>query len=114
MDPNKSQQHLEFQTIIMKDTSTAQVNFVLSLLNSGHTGYQISSKTGLSTATISRICSKHCSNLPKASGGCPSKLSENNICYATQLISSGKAENAVQVAKSLQEITKQSLSAQTE
>ena len=97
----------------MKDTSSAQVNLVLSLLNSGHTGYQISSRTGLSTATISRICSRHCSNLPKASGGCPSKLSENDIRYATQLIGSGKAENAVQVAKSLQEITNQSISSQT-
>jgi len=97
----------------MKDTSTAQVNLVLSLLNSGHTGYQISSQTGLSTATISRLHSKHCSHLPKASGGCPSKLSENDICYATQLIGSGKAENAVQVAKSLQEITNQSISPHT-
>ena len=97
----------------MKDTTTAQVNLVLSLLNSGHTGYQISSRTGLSTATISRICSKHCSNIPKAFGGRPSKLSENDICYATRLIGSGKAENAVQVAKSLQEITNQSISPQT-
>src|SRR3954464_9152659 len=97
----------------MKDTSTAQINQVVSLLNSGHTGYQISIQTGLSTATISRICSKHCSNLPKSSGGHSSKLSENDIHYATQLIGTGKAENAVQVAKSLQEVTNQSLSAQT-
>ena len=87
--------------IIMKDTSTAQINQVVSLLNSGHTGYQISIQTGLSTATISRIHSKHCSNLPKSSGGHPSKLSENNIHYATWLIGSGKVENAVQVAKPL-------------
>ena len=97
----------------MKDTSSAQVKLVLSLLDSGHTGYQISSQTGLSTATISRICSRHCSNLPKASGGRPSKLSENDIWHAVRLIGSGKAENAVQVAKSLQEITNQSLSPQT-
>jgi uncharacterized protein YerC len=97
----------------MKDTTTAQVNNVLSLLNSGHTGYQIASKTGLSTATISCICKKHCSGLSKALGGHPSKLSENDLCFATRLITSGKADNAVQVAKSLAEITNQSLSSQT-
>jgi len=97
----------------MKDTSTAQVNLVLALLDSGHTGYQISSQTGLSTATISRIHSKHCSTLSKSSGGRPSKLSENNLCYATHLISIGQAKNAVQVAKSLQKLTNQSISAQT-
>jgi transposase len=97
----------------MKDTSTAQLNSILSLLDSGYTGYQISSKTGLSTSTISRIRSKHCSSLPKASGGRPLKLSENDLRYATRLIGTGKAENAVQIAKSLQELTNQSLSAQT-
>ena len=97
----------------MKDTSTAQINQVLSLLDSGHTGYQISIQTGLSTSTISRIRSKHCPNLSKSSGGHSSKLSENNIHCATRLIGTGRAENAVQVAKSLQEVTNQSLSAQT-
>jgi hypothetical protein len=56
---------------------------------------------------------KHCSGLPKALGGCPSKLSENDLHFATHLITSGKADNAVQVAKSLAEITNQSLSSQT-
>ena len=97
----------------MKDTSSAKVNLVLSLLDSGHTGYQISSQTGLSTGTISKICSKHCSNLPKSSGGHPSKLSENDICYATRLITTGKADNAVQVAKSLADVTNKTLSPQT-
>ena len=97
----------------MKDTSSAQVTFVLSLLDSGHTGYQISSQTGLSTGTISKIRSRHRPNLSKSTGGRPSKLSENDIRYATRLITSGKADNAVQVAKSLAEVTNQSLSAQT-
>ena len=97
----------------MKDTSTAQVNLILALLDSGHTDYQISSQTGLSAATISRIQSKHHSTLSKSSEGCHSKLSKNNLCYTTCLISTGQAKNAVQVAKSLQELTNQSLSAQT-
>ena len=49
----------------------------------------------------------------KASGGRPSKLSEQDIRYAIQLIGTGKAENAVQVTKALQDSANQSLSTQT-
>ena len=100
-------------TIIMKDTSTAQINLVVSLLNSGHTGYQISSQTGLSSFTISRIHSKYCPNIAKSSGGHPTKLSENDLQYASWLIGTWRADNAVQVTKSLQVLTNQSLSVQT-
>jgi uncharacterized protein YerC len=100
-------------TITMKDTSSAQVNFVLSLLDSGHSGYQISSKTGIATGTISKIRNKHCPNLPKATGGRPTKLSENDLRFTTRLITTGKADNAVQVAKSLAEVTNLSISPQT-
>ena len=42
----------------------------------------------------------------------PSEFSEQYLCYATQLIGTGRAGNAVQVAKSLQDSTNQPLSAQ--
>ena len=104
---------LNHSTITMKALSVAQCNHILSLLDSGHSGHEISSQTGVSNATISRLCSRHCPYIKKASGGHPSKLSEQNLCYATQLIGTGRAENAVQVAKSLQDSTNQLLSAQT-
>ena len=97
----------------MKDTSTAQVNLVVSLFKDGLSRLQIASRTGLSPATISRICHKHCPDLPKATGGRPQKLSENDLCYATRLITSGKVDTAVQLAKTLQEVTNQSCSTQT-
>ena len=55
----------------------------------------------------------YCPYIKKASGGHPSKLSEQDIRYAIRLIGTGKAENAVQVTKALQDSTNQPLSAQT-
>jgi transposase len=97
----------------MKPVSAAQHIHILSLLDSGHSGYDISSQTGVSVASISRLCSRHCHYIKKASGGHPSKLFEQDIHYAIQLIGTGKAENAVQVTKALQNSTNQLLSAQT-
>lgn len=93
----------------MKALSTAQSNHILSLLDSGHSGHEISAQTGVSNTTISRLHSRYCPYLKKSSGGCPSKLSEQDMCYALQLIGTGKAENAVQVAKTLQDVTNQPL-----
>ena len=97
----------------MKALSTTSINHILFYLDSGLSCPQISSQTGASIATISRICSRYCPYIKKSSGGRPSKLSENDICYATQLITTGKAETAVQVAKTLSDATNQILSPQT-
>src|SRR3984893_5037076 len=97
----------------MKPLPTTQANHILSLLDSGHSAHQISSLTGVHTSTISRLHSKHHSSLSKPLGGQPSLLSDANICYALHLISSQKAENAVQITKSLQDITNQPLSSKT-
>ena len=73
---------------------------------------QISSFTGVSIGTISKIHSEHCSDLPKSSGGCPVKLFPANINHAINLITSGKAEIVVQVSKALQSITNQPVTPQ--
>ena len=108
--PNNNLNH---STIAMKALSAAQYNQILSLLDPGHSGHDISSQTGVSNATISILHSRHCPYIKKASGGCLSKLSEQDLHYATQLIGNGKAENAVQVAKALWDSTNQPLSSQT-
>src|ERR1700720_3159489 len=105
--------NLNHSTITMKAVSATQRNHILSLLDSGHSGHDISSQTGVSNATISRLCSRHRPYIKKASGGRPSKLSEQDLRYAIRLIGTEKAENAVQVAKALQDSTNQPLSAQT-
>jgi transposase len=97
----------------MKPVSATQRNLILSLLDSGYSGHEISSQTGVSNATISRLRSRNCPYIKKASGGRPSKLSEQDIRYAIRLIGTGKAENAVQVTKTLQNSTNQSISVQT-
>src|SRR6266487_6674538 len=97
----------------MQPLSAAQHNYILSLLDSGHSATQISSSTGLHFSTISMLHRKHCPYLQKPSGGCPPKLSEADTCYALHLITSRKAENAAQITKTLQDITNQSLTSQT-
>ena len=97
----------------MKAISATQVNLVVTLLRSRLSYHQISSRTALSPATISRIHNKHCPEVPKATGGRPKKLSENDLRYATRLISTEQAENAVQVTKTLKEVTNKTFSTQT-
>ena len=84
----------------MRPLSVDKLNIVISRLHSGQTTCQISSSTGVSIGTISKIHSKHCSDLLKSSGGNPVKLSPTNVCHAVNFITSGKAETAVQVSKS--------------
>ena len=62
---------------------------------------------------MSHIYSEHFSNLSKSSGGCPVKLSSANINYDWWVICMGKVDNAVQMAKALQDVTNQFIFAQT-
>ena len=86
---------------------------ILSLLDAGHTAKKIAASTGHGIGTISRLHSKHRSHLSKSLGGRPSKLSPANIRHAQRLISSGKVDTAVDVAKALRTVTNQPLHAQT-
>src|SRR5204863_6184331 len=94
---------------IMHPVSAAQLNHILSLLDSGHSAHDISPLTGLHHTTISRLQRKHHPYLQKAIGGCPPKLSEADTHYAQHLITSRKAENASQITQILHEITNQPL-----
>jgi len=93
----------------MRSLSTTQKNTILSQLDAGHSIHSIASTTGISTATISRLRSKERSDLQKSSGGRPTKLSSANICHAIHLISTQKAETAVEVTKCLSNIINQPL-----
>ena len=97
----------------MKTIASAQRDHILSLLDSGHSGYEISAQTGVSSATISRLRLRHRPYLQKAPGGRPSKLSDKDVRHAVRLIGTGKAENAVEVAKTLQDVINQPISPQT-
>ena len=83
----------------MRPLSVDKLNIVISRLHSAQTTCQISSSTGFSIGTISKIHSEHFSDLPKSSGGYHVKLSPANVCHAVNFITSGKAETVVQVSK---------------
>jgi len=93
--------------------SLTQQNQILSMLDAGHSAAHIASYTGYGVGTISRFHSKHCSHLSKPVGGHPSKPSSTNIHHAVHLIGSGKASTAVDMAKTISNINKRSLYAQT-
>ena len=85
----------------MRRISSDKSQNVLVLLDAGHPVRHISSVTGISTGTISKLRSTHRPHLLKNLGGRPSKLSSANIRHAQHLITSQKAENAVQITKTL-------------
>ena len=91
----------------------AQQTHIITLPDVGTSGHQIHRLTGLGIGTISRVHSQYCSDLTKTSGGRPSKLTAANIGYAKRIVRMGKADNAVQVTKALQDVTNQSISSQT-
>ena len=83
------------------------------MLDAGHSTHHIGSITSVYASTIFRLHSKEHSELHKLSDGHSTKLSPTNIHHAVHLITTKKAENAVQVTKSLKTITNQSLSPTT-
>jgi transposase len=97
----------------MRTLSSAQKHTILTMLDAGHSANSIASTTSINVSTISRLRSKERSELQKSSGGRPSKLSPANVRHAIHLITSRKAENAVQVTKSLTNIINKPLSPST-
>ena len=83
------------------------------MLDAGQFAHSIASSTGIHVSTISRLHSKECSTLQKSAGGHPTKLSSTNVRHAIHLISSGKAENAVQVTKTLTNVVNEPISTST-
>src|SRR5580700_3442428 len=98
---------------LMKSLSPAQTKHILHLLDSGHSGEKIHAITGVGTASISRLRSKHRSSLSKSLGGRPAKVSPSTTRHAIHLIRAGKAENAAQLTKPLADVINQPLSTRT-
>ena len=86
----------------MRPLSVDKLNIVISRFHSNQTIHPMSSSTGVSTGTTSKIYCEHSSDLPKSTGSCPVKLSPANIHHAVkQLTTSEKVETVVQVSKVL-------------
>ena len=98
---------------IMKSLSPATCDHIITMLQSGVSVHSIHHATGVSLGTISKLHSQHCFGTPKSLGGHPIKLTSVNITYAKCHIHMQKADNVVQVTKSLEDVINQSISSQT-
>src|SRR5258708_39333129 len=82
-------------TIIMKSISQQTHNDIISLLEQGKSCRQIAQEIGVHYSTVSKFHSKLNVTPPKGKGGCPSKLTPTAIHHAICIISTGKADTAV-------------------
>ena len=90
----------------------AKTLYIVTLLDSGFSDTQICAQTGFSGATISYVHSQHHSNLPKASGDDPLKLTMANINYVKYIICMRKVNNITKAIKTLQNIIHTFISSQ--
>ena len=97
----------------MKQLTPTQQAQIISRLENGSSTRAIALEMGIHYSTVSKYRSKYLPDLPKSKGGCPLKLSSANIRYATRLLATGKAENALQLARTLRKLTSKSLTSQT-
>jgi transposase len=97
----------------MHKLSTSTVDQVLSLLDKGFSHPAIHSQTGVSLGSISNIRSKYCPDLPRAQGGCPSKLSPSTRHHAIRLVTNGKGSTAAQAAKVLSQALEEPIASHT-
>ena len=95
-------------SLTMRPLSPATCDHIFTMLHSGVSGNSIHHATGVSLGAISKIHSKYCFETPKSLEGCPTKLTPANISYAKHLIHMHKADNTVQVTKSLEDVTNRS------
>jgi len=93
--------------------SITKRNHIIELLRSGTSTPAIHNQTGASLGAISKIRSEYCPDILRSSGGRPRKLTSANVQYARRIMRMRKAENSVQVAKALKNVTNQSISSQT-
>jgi transposase len=98
---------------IMKPISDEVRNNIVSLLDSGLSGRQISARLNVGRSTVNRVraATRHETEKPRA--GRPAKLSVADKRRLVRTITSGKADNPVQVARELKHTVGVETSAQT-
>ena len=97
----------------MKPISEETRNNILSLLDNGLSSRKITAQLGVSRATIDRIREKSRTDIQKSRGGRPTKLSATDKRTLLCKITSGKADNAVQLTRELRDVSNINISAQT-
>ena len=96
----------------MKPISEETRNNILSLLDNGLSSRKIAVQLGVS-ATIDRIREKLRTDIQKSRDGRPTKLKATDKHRLLHTITSGKADNAVQLTRELRDVSNIEVSAQT-
>lgn len=97
----------------MRKITNDQLQNIISLLQTGKSNRQVASETQLSHTIINRIARKHVTDREKNKGGRPELLNKTEKRYCVQQINRGGQENAVQVAKVLENDIQKRVSPQT-
>ena len=97
----------------MKHISEQNRNHIISLLNENLSLRKIAPKVGVSIDTVSRVYNRLGRQDIKNRCGRPGKLSQQDRRMTMRLVTSGKADNTVQVAQELNTNINNHISAQT-
>lgn len=95
----------------MKPIPEQTRNNILSLLDNGLTSRKIAAQLGVSRATVDRLRAKLRTDIQKSRGGRPTKLKATDKRRLLRTITSGKVDNAVQLARELRDVSNIEVSA---
>jgi len=98
---------------IMHPLSVDTCRIIISMLKNGDSCHQIVARLGVGHSTVAELHSQITGSLKENPGGRPSKLSTYDRRKLVRLITTGKADTAIQLKHELQTITNITVSAQT-
>jgi transposase len=91
--------------IVMRRISEDTRNSILALLDSGLSSREVGARLGVSHMTVSRVRAEARPDAPKSRGGQPAKLTAVDKRRLVRMVTSAKADNAVQATRQLRDIT---------
>lgn len=97
----------------MRSISTADKNNILSLLSHGLSTRKIASQTGISKSKVALVAQEAGPNKENNPGGRPKKLSPHDQRAVSSLMQPGKASNATQATRHMNNILSDPVSTQT-
>jgi transposase len=97
----------------MKRISEDTRNSIVSLIDAGLSTREVETQLGVSCMTVSRVGAEARPYAQESRGGLPAKLTATDKRRLVRMITSGKADNAVQLTRQLRDITNVQCSAHT-
>ena len=97
----------------MRRISENTRNSILSLIDADLSSREVEARLGVSQATVSRVRAEARPHAQRSRGGHPAKLTATDKRWLARMITSEKADNAVQLAKQLRGTTNVECSSDT-